>query len=63
VPASDCGDDLVWILGAVKGLRIIVGLDEEAVDGLLQRDQGVEDAALQSLRAELGEEAFDGVQP
>jgi hypothetical protein len=32
VPTSDGGDDLVWILGPVKGLGIIVGLGEEAVD-------------------------------
>jgi hypothetical protein len=38
-------------------------LDDEAVDGGLQFDEGAEDAVLQASPGQLCEEALDGVQP
>ena len=38
-------------------------LGDEAVDGGLEIDDGVEDTALQSTRAEFGEKPLDGVEP
>ena len=64
VPAPDGGDDLVGIGGPGKRLQaIFVVLGDEAVDGGLQLDDGVEDAAFQASFGELGEEALDGVEP
>ncbi len=36
---------------------------DEAVDGGLEVDDGVEDAVFQAAARQLGEEAFDGVEP
>ena len=63
VPSSDGGDDLVRVLGPAEGTRVIVGFGEEPVDGGLERDDGVEDAAFEALLAQLGEEAFNRVEP
>jgi hypothetical protein len=41
VPASDGGDDFVGVIGPSEGVRVGVGLDEEAIDGRLQGDEGV----------------------
>ena len=49
--------------GPAKGLWVIVGFREIAVDGGLKIDDGLEDAALQSSSGQLGEEAFDGIEP
>jgi len=38
-------------------------LGDEAVDGGLEIDEGVEDAVLQPAARQLGEEAFDGTEP
>ena len=63
VPAPDGGDDFVGIGGPDEGLGHLVGLVDEAVDGGLEIDDGAEDAAFQSALGQLGEEAFDGVEP
>ncbi len=63
VPAFDGGDNPVWIGGPCEGLGVGVLLGDEAVDGGLEVDQRVERAALQPPLGELGEEAFDGVEP
>ena len=63
MPALDGGDDFVGIGGPDEGLGVVVVLGEEAVDGGLQVDDGVEDAALEAPLGELGEEALDGVEP
>ena len=63
VPASDGGDDFVWVLGPAEGARVVVGVGNIAVDGLLERDQRMEHATLKSLPGQLGEEGFDGVHP
>ena len=63
MPASDSGDDFVWVGGPGEGFGIIVGLDDEAVDGGLEVDDTSKDAALESPLGEFGEEALDGVEP
>ena len=63
MPSFDGGDDFVGIGRPCEGLRVCVGLSHEAVDGGLEIDDGVEDTALQSTPAELGEEPLDGVEP
>ena len=59
MPASDGGDDFVWIGGPCEGLGVCVLLGDEAVDGGLEIDQRVECAALQAPLGEFGEEAFE----
>ena len=63
VPTFDGSDDFVGVGGPCErfGLPIVFG--EEAVDGGLQIDDGAEDAALQAAAGQLGEVAFDGVEP
>jgi len=63
VPSLDGGDDFVGVGGPCEGLRVGVGLGDEAVDGGLHIDDGVEDTALQSTPAEFGEKPLDGVEP
>ena len=63
VPASNGGDDGVWVLGPAEGPWLGVGLGNETLDGGLERDDGVEDAALQPPFGQLGEEALDRVEP
>ena len=48
MPSSDSGDDFVWVGGPGEGFGIIVGLDEEAVDGGLEVDDTSKDTALES---------------
>jgi hypothetical protein len=40
------GDDPVRVLGPAEGARICVGLRDEAVDRLLERDEGMKHPAL-----------------
>ena len=61
VPASDGGDDFIWIGGPDEGLGSVVGFLEEAVDGSLQVDDRVEDPALEAALGQFGEEAFDRI--
>ena len=63
VPASNCRDDFVGISGPGEGLRLDIVLVEKSIDGGLEIDDRSEDAALQAPFAELGEEAFNGVEP
>ena len=63
VPSFDGGDDFVGVGGPCEGLRVGVGLGDEAVDSGLEFYDGVEDTALQSTPAELGEKSLDGVEP
>ena len=46
-----------------KGLGLSVCLGDEAVDGDLEINDGSEDAALEASARELGEEAFDRIEP
>ena len=46
-----------------EGLWVLVGFFDEAVDGSLQGDDGVEHAAFEPAVGQLGEETLDGVDP
>ena len=63
VPSLHSSDDVVWISGPGEGFRVIVCFGDEAIDGSLEIDEGVEDAALEPSPGEFGEEAFDSVEP
>ena len=63
LPTFDGGEDAFGVGGPDEGFGIGVGLGHEAVDGELQVDDGLEDAALETLACELGEEAFNGIKP
>ncbi len=56
VPAFDGGDDFVWIGGPYEGLWPGVVFGEEAVDGGLEVDDGMEDAAPEAALRQFGEE-------
>jgi hypothetical protein len=63
VPSRTGGDDFVRIGGPDEGLRQLVVIGDETVDGGLKVDDALEDAALEAALGEDGEEAFDGVEP
>jgi len=63
MPSFDGGDDLVRIFGPSEGPGVEICLDEEAFDGCLKLDDGSEHAAFEPPLGELGEEAFDGIEP
>src|SRR5664280_2814961 len=63
VPAPDGLNNFVGIGSPCEGFRFGVVFDDEAIDGGLQIDDRYENAAFQSPPGELGEEAFDGVEP
>lgn len=62
-PSIDGSEDAVWIGGPDEGLWVCIGLFDEAVDGGLELDEGMEDASFQAPSGELGEEALDGIEP
>ena len=63
VPTFDRSDDAVRIgcPSELRGLHVVLG--EEAVDGGLEVDEGMEDAAFEAAFGEGGEEPFHCVQP
>ena len=63
MPSLYSGDDFVGICGPDEGLWVGILLGDEAVDGGLQVDDGMENAAFEPLFGKLGEEAFDRVEP
>ena len=63
MPTIDGGDDLIGIGGPDEWLGVIVVLFDEAVDSAVQVVKGFEDTAFEAALGELGEEAFDGVEP
>ena len=63
VPSFDGSDDLIWIGGPGEGFGVFVGFGNEAIDGGLEIDEGMEDTPLEAPFCEFGEEAFDGVEP
>ena len=63
MPTFGSGDDFVWIGGPDEGLWLLIMVGDEAVDGGLQVDDALEDAALETTLGEDGEEALDGVEP
>ena len=62
-PSFDGGENFIWAGGPDEGLRIEVGLVDEAKDGGLQLGDGSEDAALETPARELGEEALYRIEP
>jgi hypothetical protein len=63
VPSFDGSNDLIWVGGPGEGFGVFVGFGDEAIDGGLEINEGVEDAALEPPSGEFGEEALDGVEP
>ena len=63
MPSLDGGDDFVGVSGLGEGFGMLVMLDDEAVDGGLKVNDGVEDAAFEASFCENGEEAFHGIEP
>ena len=63
LPAFDGGEDALRIGGPDEGFGIGVCLSDEAVDSGLQVNDGSEHAALEATAGELGEEAFDRIEP
>lgn len=57
------GDDLVRIGGPDERLGCLVVVGHEAIDGRLEIDNALEDAALEAAFGENGEEALNGVEP
>ena len=63
-PSISCGDDVVWVCDPDEGLCLRpVVLVDEALDGVAEFADGAEHAVLESPSRQLGEEAFDGVEP
>ncbi len=63
MPSTNGGDDLIGVGGPNEGLGVMVGLSDEAINGGLEFDDGVKDAALEAAAGEFGEEALDGIEP
>ena len=63
MPAFDGGDDVFGIGLPDERRGALVVLLDEVVDGGLQGDHGMEDAALELSAAQFGEEALDRVEP
>jgi hypothetical protein len=63
VPVLNGCEDAFWAGGPGEWLGIGFGIDDEAVDGELQVNDRLEDAALKALALELREDAFHGVKP
>ena len=63
MPAPNGGDDLVRVSLPDEGARRLIMLLDEAVDGGLQIDNGVEDAVFQPPPGQLCKEALDGIEP
>lgn len=61
VPTPDCSNDVVRVCFPDEWLWFAVVLLDEAVDGRLQVDDGMEDAVLQPPARQFREEAFDCV--
>jgi len=55
--------DAVWACGPHEGFGVGVGLGNEAVDGVFKVGDGSKHAAFEAPICELGEEAFDGIEP
>src|ERR1700681_423421 len=63
LPAFDSGEDAVWVGGPDEEFGIGLCLSDKAVDSDLEVNDGSEHAALEATARELGEEAFDRMEP
>ena len=63
LPSFDGGEHAFGIGGPDEGSWIGVCFRNEAVDGRLEVGDGAEHAALEASSRELGEEAFNGIEP
>jgi len=63
VPFFDSADDFIWIGGPGERSGVLVGFCNEAIDGGLEIDEGMEDAPVEAPFREFCEEPFDGVEP
>ena len=63
LPAFDSGEDALWVGGPDEWFGIGISLGDEAIDGGLEIKDGSEHAALEATARELGEEAFDRIEP
>lgn len=63
MPAPCGGDDLTRVCGPDERPWAFIVLGKEAVDGSVEVDERVEDAAFETAVGQLGEEALNGIQP
>ena len=63
LPPFNSGEYAFWVGGPYEWFGVGVCVSDEAVDGELQINDRSEHAALETLAGELGEEAFDRVEP
>ncbi len=63
MPSFGGSDDFLWIGAPNERSGALVVLLDEVLDGGLQGHHGMADAALELAAGQLGEEAFDGIQP
>jgi len=63
LPSFDSGEDPFGISGPDEGFWIGVRFCDEAVDGRFEIIDGAEHATLEASSGELGEEAFNGIEP
>ena len=63
-PSVSGGDYVIGVGFSGEGLRVVgIVFADEAVDGDLEIDDGMEDAVLEPAAGEFGEEPLDGVEP
>src|ERR1700693_1517578 len=62
-PATSLFDDGIGVGCPDEGLGIVVGFSEVAVNGGLEIDDTAEDATLEPLPGQFGEEALDRIEP
>jgi hypothetical protein len=62
-PSVSRCDDLVRVGFPDKGVGLAIVFGDEAIDGGLKVDEGMEDAALQSSPGKFGKEALDRIEP
>jgi len=62
-PSIDSGDDFIWIGFPVEGFGVLIMFLDEAIDRILQVNEGVEHAVFEPSARQFGEEALNGIQP
>lgn len=61
MPSANGRDDLVRVFDPAEKLRVLIGPFDEAVDGGLPGEDGVENAAFEPAIGQLGRETLDGI--